>query len=415
VTSARPALRVPRALVALILLTAAVPALAVQPNRKDLQDAERARAADMADQQAAQAQALQAAEEERRLAEARAQTAARLQEAEQAVSDASRRLTDLTRRRAEAEARLQARAAAIAPMLPLIERLSLYPTETLLAVPLPPEQAVRGVLVLGGIAKQLERDAAALRAEQDEVISLRAQVEAEIPKLAAAQLEQRQLAAALDAQLAQARAHRQDAEDAAADAARRAAVDAARADSIRTALARMDAERRATEARAREEAAAAERRRQQAEADAARERQEALARPAGPGLGEPRGQLTSPVAGVVVRGFGQETDGGPANGLSYEAPSGARVVSPCGGLVAFAGPFRSYGQLLIMDCGGGWHFVLAGFGRLDVEVGQRLQPGEPVGIMPAEAQATSRGPTLYVELRHDGSPVNPVPYLKARG
>src|SRR5262249_35861590 len=158
------------------------------------------------------AQALQAAEEERRLAEARAQAAARLQEAEQSVSDASRRLSDLTRRRADAEARLRARAAAIAPMLPLIERLSLYPTETLLAVPMPPEQAVRGVLVLGGIAKQLERDAAALRAEQDEVTSLRAQVAAEIPKLAAAQLEQRQLAAALDAQLAQAHIHRQDAE-----------------------------------------------------------------------------------------------------------------------------------------------------------------------------------------------------------
>ncbi|MBN9511413.1 MAG: peptidoglycan DD-metalloendopeptidase family protein, partial [Alphaproteobacteria bacterium] len=174
--------------------------------------------------------------------------------------------------------------------------------------------------------------------------------------------------------------------------------------------------RHLAEARAREQAAAADRKRQEAAAAAARARQEALARPAGPGVGEPRSQLTSPVAGSIVRTFGQDTGAGPANGLTFQAPPGARVVSPCGGRVAFAGPFRSYGLLVIVDCGGGWHFVLAGLDRLDTAAGRPVAAGEPVGAMavwdPRSPAATR--PSLYVELRRHGEPVNPAPFLRAR-
>ena len=99
-----------------------------------------------------------------------------------------------------------------------------------------------------------------------------------------------------------------------------------------------------------------------------------LARPAGAGTiasaAQPRGQLTAPVAGTIVRPGAMPPTAGPATGISYRAPPAARVVSPCGGRVVFAAPFRSYGLLLIVDCGGGYHAVLAGFDRLDVKVGQ---------------------------------------------
>jgi septal ring factor EnvC (AmiA/AmiB activator) len=92
------------------------------------------------------------------------------------------------------------------------------------------------------------------------------------------------------------------------------------------------------------------------------------------------------------------------------------VVSPCGGRIVFAGPFRSFGLLLIVDCGGGYHFVLAGFQRLDAQVGQSVQPGEPVGIMPNwDPRASATRPSLYVELRQNGQPVNPAPFLRAKG
>jgi septal ring factor EnvC (AmiA/AmiB activator) len=141
------------------------------------------------------------------------------------------------------------------------------------------------------------------------------------------------------------------------------------------------------------------------------------ARPTGAGTiasgAGPRGQLQPPVIGVVVKSFGEQTDGGPATGVSYNAPPGAHVISPCGGRVVFAQSFRSYGLLLIVDCGGGFHVVLAGFDRLDVKLGQSLVAGAPVGVMPTwEPGSDAHRPALYVELRHDGAPVNPAPWLR---
>jgi septal ring factor EnvC (AmiA/AmiB activator) len=98
--------------------------------------------------------------------------------------------------------------------------------------------------------------------------------------------------------------------------------------------------------------------------------------------------------------------------LTYAGRSGARVVSPCRGRAVFAAPFRSYGLLLIVDCGGGYHFVLAGLDRLDVSVGRQLLAGEPVGLLGRGEGGTT---TLYVELRRNGKPVDPRSFLAARG
>jgi len=108
-------------------------------------------------------------------------------------------------------------------------------------------------------------------------------------------------------------------------------------------------------------------------------------------------------------------EAGPSSGLSYQAAPGARVFSPCRGRVVFAGPFRSFGQLVIVDCGGGYHFVLAGFDRIDLSVGQAVASGAPVGVMPDWNPRTSGGrPSLYVELRRSGQAVNPAPFLRGR-
>lgn len=409
-----PRIAAPGAAALALLLAAAAP-----PTQQQLQDAERARAADVAAQQQAAAQARAAAEQEHALALQRVAMAARLRQAEDAVADASARVADLARQKADAEARLAARAAAMAPVLPVIERLSLYPAETLLAVPMPPEDAVRGLLVLGNVARTLEQEAAGLRTEQARVAALRAEVDAALPGLAAAQADQRKLAAQLDSDIAEARRERQSAEGAAAEAARKAAADAARADSIRAAIARIEADRRAAEARAAQAAAtpaAPADRSQDTEAQTAKARLEAMVTPSGPAMAAGKGLLTAPVAGSIVRAFGAPSDAGPANGVSFQAPPNARVVSPCGGRVVFSGPFRSFGLLMIVDCGAGYHFVLSGLDRLDAQVGQPVQPGEPVGVMPAwdPRDAAASRPTLYMELRKDGQPINPAPFLRAR-
>ncbi len=134
--------------------------------RRGLEQAERTRAAEQAAQRNAAARAAAAAAETQRLTEDRIAAAARLRQAEAATADAAARTDELAARRREAEASLAARAETMQPLLPLIERLSLFPAETLLAVPARAEDTLRGVLVLRGLAGQLGQEAVALRREQ---------------------------------------------------------------------------------------------------------------------------------------------------------------------------------------------------------------------------------------------------------
>jgi septal ring factor EnvC (AmiA/AmiB activator) len=402
------------------------PVVAAQPirqpkedtTRQQIEQAERDHAAQQAAQQAAAAKAAAAAAEADRLTAERVAAAARLRDAEVATEQAATRMDQLSAQRRQAKADLDARAEAMQPLLPVIERLSLYPAETLLAVPAPPEETLRGVLVLRGLAHQLGAEAVALRVEQARLDMATQAMAAETPKLAAAEAAQQAQAVLLDRQIAVAEAGGDAAQNEAAAAEQRGADAAARADTLRGMLTELETQRRADEARARADAARADHDKLSAEAAAARERQAALAHPTGPGAiasaAQPHGQLTAPVAGSVIRSWGDATDGGPATGISYRAPPAARVVSPCGGRVVFAAPFRSYGQLLIVDCGGGYHAVLAGFDRLDAKVGQQVAAGEPVGVAPSwEPGTPGNRPALYMELRREGQPINPAPWLRA--
>jgi murein hydrolase activator len=415
----------PNSLLVLTVVTAAVAAQAARPPREDaarhqMEQAERARAAELAAQREADARAAAAAAEAQRLAADRIAAAARLRQAEVATAEAAARTDQLAAQRRHAQASLDARAEAMQPLLPVIERMSLFPAETLLAVPAKPEDTLRGVLVLRGLAGQLGREAVALRHEQVALDAATRALQADAPVLAAAEAAQQAQAAALDQQIAAANTQQRRATDDATGAAQRAATAASKAETLRAMLAQLEAQRQAEPAPARGTAVRAERQNRSGEAVAALQRQAALETPIGAGAvaaaKQPRGQLAIPVAGTIVRSWGQPTEGGPATGVSYHAPPSARVVAPCGGRVVFAAPFRSYGLLLIVDCGAGYHVVLAGLDRLDARVGQQVAAGEPIGVMPAwQPGASGSRPALYVELRHDGQPVNPAPWLRASG
>ncbi len=129
-----------------------------------------------------------------------------------------------------------------------------------------------------------------------------------------------------------------------------------------------------------------------------------------------RGRLPLPVRGRIMGRFGERDGSGtPVKGITIETRVGAAVVSPNDGKVVFAGPFRGYGELLIISVGEGYHILLAGLARADVSVGQWLLAGEPVGLM-AETDGQTSGnsrPHLYIELRHQGEPINPLPWMTA--
>lgn len=120
--------------------------------------------------------------------------------------------------------------------------------------------------------------------------------------------------------------------------------------------------------------------------------------------------LRLPAAGTIERGFGDlGADGMTSRGLVIATRPDAQVVAPSGGAVVYAGAYKNLGQLLIIAHGDEYHSVLAGFARIDAAVGQDVVAGEPVGVMGAEG---SGGTSLYVELRHGGEPVDPVPWLR---
>lgn len=123
------------------------------------------------------------------------------------------------------------------------------------------------------------------------------------------------------------------------------------------------------------------------------------------------GPLTLPVRGRVVSRYGQSTNfGNVARGIRLETRPAAQVVAPFDGKVVFAGPFRAYGQILIIEHRGGYHTLLAGLAQIDAVVGQWLLAGEPLGSMAARK---SDKPVLYVELRRNGHPINPLPWMTA--
>jgi len=129
-----------------------------------------------------------------------------------------------------------------------------------------------------------------------------------------------------------------------------------------------------------------------------------------------KGTLRLPARGRQTLGFGDKNAAGAAiEGLSLETREEARITAPSDGWVVYAGPFRSYGQLLIINAGGGYHILLAGMSRIDVSLGQFVLAGEPIAAMGTSAASGSSGanssrPVLYVEFRKDGRPVDPGPW-----
>jgi murein hydrolase activator len=141
-------------------------------------------------------------------------------------------------------------------------------------------------------------------------------------------------------------------------------------------------------------------------------------------------QLPLPVEGRRILGFGDVTKTGiRLKGQAYATRPAALVTAPCDGWVVYAGEFRNYGQLLIINAGGGYHVLLAGLSQVDVTMGQFVLGRQPVGKMGAKrssasaansatasandgtsAKAADSSPLFYVEFRHKEQPINPAPW-----
>ena len=127
------------------------------------------------------------------------------------------------------------------------------------------------------------------------------------------------------------------------------------------------------------------------------------------------GHLRYPAQGSLIQRFGDHVQSGRSDGIVIETRAGAQVVAPNDGWVMYAGEFRSYGQILIINAGGGYHVLLAGLSQINVQVGQFVLAGEPVGVMTAAPKTASiktqdNAPVLYVEFRKNQRPIDPGPW-----
>jgi murein hydrolase activator len=246
------------------------------------------------------------------------------------------------------------------------------------------------------MARQIRAEAEELRLANAEAERRARIANAEATVVAAAEAELRQAAAALDEEISETRLREREARATQRAEAARAQVALARANDLQEMLTALEREQ------ARQAALAAARARQAA-------RQPRTATPvATPQMALPDNLRPAPVHGRISIAFGQRGEAGPMRGVTFSTAGGARVVSPCNGRAVFAGPFRRFGQIIILECGTGLHIVLAGFEALDTEAGAALLAGEALGRLGAGTDG--RG-ALYLEVRRNGQVVDPMPWL----
>lgn len=347
------------------------------------------------------------------------------QEFEDQLSDLEGQLQDLKGQEAQKSKALARRSEQMTGVLTALQRLAWRPSEALIAQPTSPADTVRSAILLRAAVPQIEESARELRQELDSLRELRTDIGQQRQKIAATATKLDNEHKRLTAMFQRKAQLQQRTEEEGKDAERRSQRMAAEAQDLRELMARLEEERKRKEA---EEAAriAAEKAAKAAALAAAKaaaqkagkppphEQQDTThdaAEPSGRLFSKAEGQIPYPARGRLLTHFGQTTElGTPSKGIMIETRSGAQVIAPYDGRVAFAGTFRGYGQLLIIEHSEGYHTLLAGLGRIDSKVGQRLEGGEPVGVM---GQSEGK-PTLYVELRRNGQPVNPLPWLTAR-
>jgi septal ring factor EnvC (AmiA/AmiB activator) len=338
------------------------------------------------------------------------------------IEDITGRLEDLKERQEDIRLSLVARRDVLAEVLGALERLGLNPPPALLVKPEDALSSVRSAILLGAVVPELRAQTDQLLADLNEMQRNAATIEAERARLASTVEEQAAEQKRLSLLLDEKKQLQGKQEAALADEKVKAAALAQQAGNLKDLIASLDREIDSKRSAA-AEAKRAEDERAEREALLAALPVPELNRLAGPQpFASLMKQMSLPVVGQVARQFGEDDgNGGVMHGDTVTTQSGAIVTAPSDGVVLYAGAFRSYGQLLILNAGDGYHVILAGMGRISVAPGQSVLAGEPVGVM-GEAGAMSASasgdgkaaPELYIEFRKDGKPVDPAPWWSAR-
>ena len=345
--------------------------------------------------------------------------AAQVRGVETRIGDAESRLRPLDTREQAIRGSLDSRRAEIVEVLAALQRAGRRAPPALLVRPEDALKSLRTAMLLGSVVPEMRTRTDQLVGDLGELISLRKSIATERDQLASdrdkLKTDQIRLASLVDERQKKQSAAEKDME---AESARAVAL-SRQVDSLQGLIAKMEQDLKSA-----------------AKAAATASLQGSPATPNGkPNLGafkdpgrltpavafaSAKGLFAMPVNGTKIREFGgSDGVGGVERGISLATRAGAQVTTPCDGWVVYAGPFRSYGQLLILNTGGGYHVLIAGMERISVSIGQFVLTGEPVALMGSTSKVASvlaasiSQPVLYIEFRKDGTPIDPGPWWAA--
>jgi septal ring factor EnvC (AmiA/AmiB activator) len=133
------------------------------------------------------------------------------------------------------------------------------------------------------------------------------------------------------------------------------------------------------------------------------------------GFGALKGRLALPTKGEIIGRFGRHkhpefNSFTVSNGISIAAAQGADVHAVYEGQVIFADYFKGYGNMVIVDHGGGFFSLYAHAAKIMKKVGANVASHEVVASV--GDVDSSRGPMLYFEIRYQGKPVDPAPWFR---
>lgn len=319
------------------------------------------------------------------------QTAGKVQKNEKNLQKLELQMAELKKRKLEMTSDLEGDRQSLSSLIIALERIRRLPPETLIARPGAPRETAQAATALGAILPELNRRAEELRQKLEELNAVE-------EELADSQIEQK-----------------------------------AAFEKLKTEKTKMDAlmsSRSKTYAQTKSDIKA----QQQAVASASKEaedfedlirkieeknRELAKRQSSKPSKGKEKkvdeqklaatlpslGAAQLPVSGIVRTRYGEDDEiGASSQGVRIDARSGAVVVAPMGGVVRYAGPFKSYGNIILLEHKNNYHSLIAGLGRIDTVVGQSVDSGEPVGTLGTQSGIR---PSLYYELRLNGEPINP--------
>jgi septal ring factor EnvC (AmiA/AmiB activator) len=349
-------------------------------------------------------------------------TSARAKALEKQIDDAEQRMSGLLDEEKKVHTSLAARRYVLSDVLAALQRMGRKPPPAIIVRPQDALASVRSAMLLGAVVPGLREEAEKLAGDLQRLVTLKTAQQGERDRMradASALAEEQTRIQILVEQKQKARA--QSEQELASEQTHSETL-ARQATSLKDLIANLESQI-ASASNAAKSARQAE-----ATNEAAVQTGKAPLHPSNLGdadriapavaFADTRGLLPRPASGVELKSFGDADGlGGTTQGISIATRATSRVSSPSDGWVVYAGPFRSYGQLLIINGGGGYHVLLAGMQRIDVALGQFVLAGEPVAVMGSRLIASTGAidvgatqPVLYVEFRKDGTSIDPDPW-----